>query len=56
MLDVFALVACLTVAPKCAIVHTFSDVEACEEAKSYLEHAAPNNWAPLHCERKYEMS
>jgi hypothetical protein len=57
MLDVFALVACLTVAPgKCAIVHMFSNVQACEGAKTYLEHAAPNNWAPLHCERNYEMS
>jgi hypothetical protein len=38
MLEVIALVACLSDEPKCGVVRTFEDLSSCEEARVF--HAA----------------
>lgn len=52
MLEIVALIACLSDSPRCDIVRTYSSMEACQSAKTYIEHTAPIEWAPLHCEAK----
>lgn len=47
MLDLIALVACLTSEPRCAILKTYPTMEACQ---AVLAQMGSIPWAPLHCE------